>query len=60
MLYPYLWLRYQLERVLEEERGDIFGQYGFLWMLVALVAIAGLALIGTKLSDYFKTIAGRF
>ena len=60
MLYAYLWLRHQVERVLEEERGDIFGQYGFLWLFIALVAIAGLALIGSKLNDFFASIANRF
>ena len=60
MLYAYLWLTQQLERMLEDEQGDIFGQYGFLWLVVALVAVAGLALIGGKLNDFFSSIANRF
>ncbi len=55
MLYTYPWLRR-----LMDERGDIFGQYGFIWMLVALVAIAGLALVGTNLDQFFADIASRF
>lgn len=60
MLYAYLWLRHQVER-LADERGDIFGEYGFLFVAVAIVALAGLLVLGGNLNKYFGTkIAGYF
>ncbi len=53
-LMPYLQHR------LREETGDIFGEYGFLFLLVALAAVTGVALLGTNLGNAYTTIAGHF
>ncbi len=42
------------------EEGDIFGEYGFLFLLVALAAVTGVALLGTNLGSFFTKLAGRF
>ena len=42
------------------EEGDIFGEYGFLFLLIALAAITGVALLGTNLGKFFTTMAGHF
>ena len=45
---------------LSAEEGDIFGEYGFLFLLVALAAVTGVALLGTNLGSFFTDLAGRF
>ena len=50
------WLQYRLS----EDAGDIFGEYGFLFLLIALAAITGVALLGTNLGNAYTSMAGRF
>jgi len=50
----------QLQYRLGEDQGDIFGEYGFLFLLVALAAITGVALLGTNLGIFFTDLAGHF
>ena len=49
-----------LQYRLGEDQGDIFGEYGFLFLLVALAAITGVALLGTNLGIFFTDLAGHF
>ena len=63
-MYWYLWAQHQAERLrerLEDERGDILGEYGFLFVGVAIAALAGLFVLGGRLNNFFVSkIAGYF
>lgn len=47
--YLYLWLRNRIE----EEAGSVLGEYGFLFVAIALVALAGLMILGGNLQNFF-------
>ncbi len=49
-----------LRTMRDEELGGIFGEYGFIFLLVVLAAIGGLGLLGTNLNNFFNSIAGNF
>ena len=43
---------------MKDEQGQGMVEYGLIIALVAVVAIAGLALLGPKIKDLFNNIAG--
>lgn len=47
-----------IDRLRQDERGASMVEYGLLVALIALVAIAGVTALGTKLSKLFSDIAG--
>lgn len=48
-----------LMQVLSNEKGQGMVEYGLILSLVAVVAIAGLLVLGPELSTMFQTIAGK-
>ena len=42
----------------EKEEGATLAEYGLLLALIAVVCIAAITLLGTKISDMFTTVAG--
>ena len=46
-----------IDRLRQDERGASMVEYGLLVALIALVAIAGVTALGTKLSKLFSDIA---
>jgi pilus assembly protein Flp/PilA len=47
-----------LKTMIRDEEGATMVEYGLLVALIALVAIVGVTLLGTKLSSLFTTVAG--
>jgi pilus assembly protein Flp/PilA len=47
-----------LKTMIRDEEGATMVEYGLLVALIALVAIVGVTLLGTKLSALFTTVAG--
>jgi pilus assembly protein Flp/PilA len=42
----------------KKEEGATLAEYGLLLALIAVVCIAAITLLGTKISDMFNTVAG--
>lgn len=45
-----------IDRIRQDDRGAAMVEYGLLVALIALVAIAGVTILGTKLSTLFTQI----
>jgi pilus assembly protein Flp/PilA len=50
-------MKTQIRSFLKGEEGAAMVEYGLILALVAIVAMAGLALIGTKSSTLFSTVS---
>jgi pilus assembly protein Flp/PilA len=48
----------KLFALIRKEEGQDLAEYALLISLIALVAIAGVTLLGTRISEIFNTIAG--
>ena len=51
-------LRAAAAKFIREEDGASLAEYGLLLALIAVVCIAAVALVGTKISTMFSTVAG--
>lgn len=47
-----------LKVLIREEEGATMVEYGLLVALIAMVALAGITLLGTNVSSLFTTVAG--
>lgn len=47
-----------LKTMIRDEEGATMVEYGLLIALIALVAIAGVTVLGTNLNSLFSTVAG--
>jgi len=52
-------MRAKLMGLLKDEEGQGMVEYGLILALVAVLAIAGLSLLGPKLSTMFTSITGK-
>ena len=51
---------YELVRIqLKREEGQTMAEYGLLIAFIAVVALVGITLLGTSLSSFFTTLAGK-
>jgi len=52
---------FELVRIqLEREEGQTMAEYGLLIAFIAIVALVGVTVLGSSLSDFFNSLAGRF
>lgn len=51
---------YELVRIqLKREEGQTMAEYGLLIAFIAIVALVGVTVLGTSLSTFFNTLAGK-
>jgi pilus assembly protein Flp/PilA len=53
-----VYLYQMINRFRQDEEGASLAEYGLLLALIALVCIAAVTVLGTKVSSVFSTIAG--
>jgi pilus assembly protein Flp/PilA len=52
---------FELTRIqLAREEGQTMAEYALLIAFIAIVALVGIAVLGSSLSDFFNTLAGKF
>jgi pilus assembly protein Flp/PilA len=52
---------FELVRIqLAREEGQTMAEYGLLIAFIAIVALVGITVLGSSLSDFFNSLAGKF
>jgi pilus assembly protein Flp/PilA len=52
---------FELVRIqLTREEGQTMAEYGLLIAFIAIVALVGITVLGSSLSDFFNSLAGKF